>query len=106
MHNKEKEFIKVIEDLAIAFEASGVNNENLKTTIDKLFDLKEFLKLKEALGNQSGSCMTCSFLKEEACTILSASITDKVNIELFPPGTKNRQPIQVPLMFRCRYYKP
>jgi hypothetical protein len=85
---KEQEFINAIEELVIAFEASGVNNENLKNTIDRLFDIKELLIVKQGLTRDTSTCMTCSFNKEGACTFLSLEVGENFTMTFFPPDTR------------------
>lgn len=101
---KEQEFNKVISELVLALEAAGVYDAQLKISIDRLFDLKDTLTIKDAVKSNS-TCLTCSYYKEGACMFLSATISEGIKIE-FLPANKERLKVMVPITFRCKFYKP
>jgi hypothetical protein len=100
---KEQEFNKVISDLVISLEKAGVYTPELKTTIDRLFDLKGLVLIRDSASKENGHCFRCANYDEGVCNFLSANISEGIKIELTPPG-KDRVKIKVPMSFSCRFY--
>jgi hypothetical protein len=101
---KEDQFNKVISDLSLAFEKAGVNDPELKKSIDSLFDLKELVLLRDSATGLNGSCFRCANYDKGTCNFLSAIISEDVKIELTPPS-KDMVKVRVPMSFSCKFYK-
>jgi hypothetical protein len=101
---KEEQLNKVISDITIALEKAGVYNDELKKTVDNLFDLKELILLRDSATGLNGSCFRCANYDKGTCNFLSAVISEDVKIELTPPN-KNRVKVNVPMSFSCKFYK-
>jgi hypothetical protein len=101
---KEEQFNKVISDLTLAFEKAGVNDPELKKSIDSLFDLKELVLLRDSATGLNGSCFRCANYDKGTCNFLSAKISEDVKLELTPPN-KDRVKVKVPMSCSCKFYK-
>jgi hypothetical protein len=102
---QDQAFNKVIADIVLAFDKAGVYDSELKKLMDRLFDLKEFLVIKEALTKDNSTCYTCSFYDKGYCTSISVILGEGIELSLFKPGGKNLR-VKVPMTFRCKLYKP
>jgi hypothetical protein len=102
---QEQEFNKIISDLVLSFENTGVYTPELKKTIDSLFDLKNAVLIRNAGTSYKGDCFRCAnFGKDETCSVLTGIVADGIQIEL-PPARKTNLKVKVPMTFSCKFYK-
>lgn len=92
----DKEFTKIISDLALALESAGVKDDTLKTSIDRLFDLKDIIYLRQ-LTKDKPECRKCRYIsKENTCSRLTYDINHYNKLDL--------PPLKVNPFWHCQYY--
>jgi hypothetical protein len=86
---QEEQFNKLIADLTLALEKAGVDDIELKKTIDTLFYLKDIVLIRE-IGKKTINCEGCRSYNQET---VARGFCGQLNL-------------QVTRFFFCKYHIP
>lgn len=101
----DSEFTKIISDLVISFEKAGVYDATLKTTIDRLFELKDVIYLRDALKHVP-HCRICRHYEDRYCKNISAEKISDSEVEIVGQTPVNgRIRLKVNPYWSCSHFK-